>query len=372
MQTALRAEEILLRPSHETVMRPESHAIDYVGGTRALYGIWVVNLLLSIATLGFYRFWAKTRTRRFVWSCTRVDGEPFEYIGTGKELLLGFLKIVAVLAPLSIALQIGALLIDSEEADRVVTALQSLVVATLVLAGSYAARRYRMSRTLWRGIRFRQSGSPWRYAALMLTGVVLTIATLGLYLPFFQAGLARYDMANLHFGTAPFRFHGSGRMLLKPFLRLWLMVTVLIAAVWAFGHGLFLIDELYESGRATDVVEVGLALLVIPPTIQVVVEFFAYQAAFQRFRAANTSFEGLSFSMLELSGGQLFRLYAGNLLMAILSVGLLSPVVIGRSMRFWTRHLRMVGSTEFASIVQAERGAGAGEGLASFFDVDLG
>ncbi len=63
----------------------------------ALFRIVYVNLILTILTLGIYRFWAKTKLRRYIWRHLMVGGESFEYTGTGKELLLGFLKAVLVL-----------------------------------------------------------------------------------------------------------------------------------------------------------------------------------------------------------------------------------------------------------------------------------
>lgn len=63
----------------------------YDGRLGELYVLFIKNLLLTIITLGIYRFWAKTRVRRYLWSHTSLFGDRFEYTGTGKELFLGFL-----------------------------------------------------------------------------------------------------------------------------------------------------------------------------------------------------------------------------------------------------------------------------------------
>ena len=62
-----------------------------------LFGIHMVNMALTIVTIGVYRFWAKTRIRRFLWSQTSFLGDRFEYTGTGKELLLGFAIVMVFL-----------------------------------------------------------------------------------------------------------------------------------------------------------------------------------------------------------------------------------------------------------------------------------
>ena len=55
---------------------------------------------LELLTLGFYRFWLATDMRRHLWSHTSVDGDAAEYTGTTKELFLGFLFALAILAPI--------------------------------------------------------------------------------------------------------------------------------------------------------------------------------------------------------------------------------------------------------------------------------
>src|SRR4051812_35134108 len=79
----------------------------------ALFRICYVNLILTILTVGIYRFWAKTRLRRYTWRHVSVGGERFEYTGTGKELLKGFLKAVLVLFLPLVLIGIAELLLDS-------------------------------------------------------------------------------------------------------------------------------------------------------------------------------------------------------------------------------------------------------------------
>ena len=73
----------------------------YHGDTGELFKIYLVNFLLTVITLGIYRFWGKTRIRRYLWSHIEILGDRLEYIGTPKELLIGFLIVlVFVLVPL--------------------------------------------------------------------------------------------------------------------------------------------------------------------------------------------------------------------------------------------------------------------------------
>jgi uncharacterized membrane protein YjgN (DUF898 family) len=97
-----------------------------------------------------------------------------------------------------------------------------------------------------------------------------------------------------------------------------------------------------------------------------------YQSKFWRFRAAHTQCEGLRFAMPNVTMGRLMRLMLGNWTLALLSLGLLTPLVMQRSMRFWCRHLEITGTLDLQAVAQAEGGPRSGEGLAGFFDIDLG
>lgn len=343
------------------------HALDYTGRTGALFGLFFRNLLLTLITLGIYRFWAKTRVRRFLWSNTRIDGEAFEYTGTGKELFLGFLKALLILLPLFIGLQVLELVLDDDNhiASGFVAFVRTVLIVTLIYAGSYAARRYRMSRTTWRGIRFQQVGSIWRYAGIAMVGLVLAILTVGLYIPFLQVKLLRYETENLRFGSAGFRFEARGRDLFKRFFIFWIagiaLIPCLAVMAWAF------------DGSIGGEFQMRVALMLVPlaTLAGILVLGIWYQGRYYRFRAENTRFDGLAFGMPHVTGGKVFRLLAGNWLITTLSLGLLTPLATQRVMRFWCRHLEITGGVDLAAIGQAARGPGTGEGLAGFFDIDL-
>src|SRR6266566_1294797 len=88
---------------------PNGPAIVYDGRVGSLFWLWLKVTLLSILTLGFYRFWGRTRIRKYLWSRVSLDGERFEYDGTGGELFRRFLVTLVVLAPLLFAPQIARL-----------------------------------------------------------------------------------------------------------------------------------------------------------------------------------------------------------------------------------------------------------------------
>ena len=336
----------------------------------ALFRIFYVNLILTIVTLGIYRFWAKTKLRRYIWRNVVIGGESFEYTGTGKELLIGFLKAVVVLfVPLVL---IGVLeLALNPPWDSIVGALKFVAIVIVFTAGSYAARRYRMSRTTWSGIRFQQTGSPWRYVWLTVRGSLLSALTLGLYVPWFRTQITAYETANLHLGSEPFRFTGVGRDLFKRWLVVWLVAVVSLVVVGlAVGATAWtLAGTLAQDTKALVWTFAPLTALVIAALLTAL-PFMWYRAAEMRYYASHTRLGDLRFT-LSVRGRNILGFYLMNALILAVTLGIAFPVLIRRRVTFWTRWLTLDGTLDLAAIHQTERGPRTGEGLANFFDMDF-
>src|SRR3954454_9837955 len=91
----------------ETVPAPPTGA-RFIGHERAFWRLLTRGAVLLLVTLGIYRFWLATDVRRFLWSNTEVAGDGLEYVGTARELLLGFLIAIALLVPLNVVFFLSA------------------------------------------------------------------------------------------------------------------------------------------------------------------------------------------------------------------------------------------------------------------------
>jgi uncharacterized membrane protein YjgN (DUF898 family) len=211
--------------------------IQFLGFDKDYWRLWIRGSILLALTLGIYRFWLTTDTRRFLWSNTEVLGEPLEYTGTARELLIGFLIAVAILIPFYALIFLLAL---TQGVIGQLAGVIGFVLATVL--GHYAvfrARRYRLSRTAFRGVRFHQTGSAWLYAIIAILWWTLIILTLGLAYPIGLARLERFKMRNTWLGNLQGRFEGSAFSLFIRGLFMWLVVlgpliaslVVLISAV---------------------------------------------------------------------------------------------------------------------------------------------
>ncbi|MGH6923334.1 MAG: DUF898 family protein [Propylenella sp.] len=219
------------------------------------FRILLSGSLLQIPTFGFYRFWLTTNVRRHIWSHTQIGEDAVEYTGRATELLFGFLFALAILVPVYVLYFIVAI-----EAERMQAfASVPLVAVTYVLGyyASYRARRYRATRTVFRGVRFWMTGSGWAFLGRAVLWDIATLLTVGLLYPWRRAALERYKMGNTHFGTLQGAFVGNGATLFKRGGWIWGLYLVLAA--------LFALPALREQWLIA--VPLGILLAVTAPVL---------------------------------------------------------------------------------------------------------
>jgi len=201
--------------------------VRFLGRRRTYARLLARGAALLLVSLGLYRFWLMTDVRRFLWASTEIDGETLEYAGTPIELVLGFLVAVAVLVPVYAGFFIAAL--DLGPFGEMAGLLAFLGLAVLGQYAVYRARRYRLTRTIFRGLRFTQDGSAWVFAIRAAAWWLLTGLTLGLAYPFQLASLERYKMRHTYYGALPGRFAGAGWKLFLRGVPMWLLVMAPLA-----------------------------------------------------------------------------------------------------------------------------------------------
>ena len=270
------------------------------GGTRLRVGFdarpgltWLLikNFLLTIVTLGFYRFWARVRVRRYFWGSLRLADEPLEYTGTGLELFIGFLIAVAVIAPFGIAyVVLKRISLGNPFATGGLSAAYFAFLLIFVQLVSFRARRYRLSRTAWRGIGARQTGSAWRYVGIFLLTGLLTVVTLGICAPWNSIACQRYKIANTWFGDSRFSVEAKAKDLLPAWLAV-LALLVLPAAVAIGLNHAFFSAAAHVQGQAHPVARVphpGAFLLFLVTIFAGIPVLIAYWVAQFRYLASRT------------------------------------------------------------------------------------
>ena len=312
---------------------PAGGIVRFRGDARAFWRLLVHGAVLLMATLGLYRFWLTTDIRRFLWSNTELAGQSFEYTGTARELLLGFLIAIAILVPLYVVFFLITLGLG-----ELSTLIALLVLTFLGHYAVYRARRYRLTRTVYRGVRFHQTGSAWHYAVCALFWWTLIVLTAGLVYPFAQSRLERFKMRNTFFGNLQGRFEGSGLVLLLRGFVLWLLAVVPVlvglfatlsainwSALAAASGGDDLSSWLEVSGLAGAVVYSGLTGIWLLLSFAVLYPIF--QAIVLRWWASGLRFGDVTVTS-RLRTAQVFGVYARFLLYALLFTLAATAIVV--------------------------------------------
>lgn len=332
------------------------HKIEYVGAAGELWPIVLMNLLLTIVTLGIYRFWAKTNIRQYLWSHTRFDGEPFDYTGTGGELFMGALIVFLVFIPVSIGLSYGMTLYP-EMGLYVVIGLYPFFIFLMGVA-IYRAQVYRMSRTNWRRIRGAQVPKSAAYGWLTLKYVVLYLITFGLITPYVICRMWNFMMNNKRFGSGVVSCDVKAKPLYKVFLLTVLAVIVVIG-------GLFFI--LYGAMKSQNMVLFFSVYIMMFLAMSVIFSWF--QAALISHLFSGLKFEDMAFKIY-IEPLEYLRFSVVNMLILIFTLGLGAPFITQRWLRLICEKLTFIGKVDFDQISQSpEEGPVFGEGLVEAFDI---
>ena len=294
--------------------------MQFLGKEAAYWRLRFKGAALLLLTLGLYRFWFATDVRRFLWANTEIAGDTLEYTGLATELLVGFLFAIAIVVPLYTVFAIGALELGPRAAASALGAL--VLVALLAEFALYRARRYRLTRTVFRGVQFDQHGAAWRYAVYALMWWSIAAVTLGLAYPWAQSKLQRFKMAHTCYGDLAGSFAGRGMSLFWRGLPIWLMVVgPILFAFFALGA---LIDWNALDGAVARGDQATLAFIEASPGFRrgigiaflcVAVSAMAAALLYPLFQAISLRWwlSGLRFGGLavtsHLKTGQVYRVY---------------------------------------------------------------
>jgi uncharacterized membrane protein YjgN (DUF898 family) len=325
--TGLRPPEPPTAPETAGVRRLVFH-----GTAGSLFGIQAVNVLFTLLTLGVYYFWGKARVRAYLLGASELEGDRLAYHGTGAELLIGFLKgLVVFVVPIALLTIVPQLYGVPDAVTSALSMLVYLLGLLLVPLAMVGARRYRLSRSSWRGVRFSFRGSAREFVGIFVVGTILTSLTLGVYYPVFVTRRQAFMISHSYFGSHKFDFDGDGRELIGPFL---------------------------------------VMLLLFLPTLGL--SWFWFSARRTRFFTGHTRFGATRFRST-VTGGRLAWLTISNVLAIVGTLGLAWPWTVVRSVRFTFRYLTLEGPFDLADVRQDAQAASAtGEGLAGLLDADFG
>lgn len=355
--------------------------IGFTGRIGGFIGLAIGNLLLSIVTLGIYRFWAKTKVRRHLWERTSFLGEPLEYRGRGIEKFIGALIVFAVLV---VPLVIIQLIMVSFKAAGYPPALAGFFFLPLYFGllwlfgvGIYRSQRYMFSRTAWRGIRGGMRNGGWSYGGLYLKMLLLQMVTFGFAMPYATTRLWNARMNDAMFGSLPLSADAQWRPLFRRFAAAWVgalvIYVVMLGVVFAsFGSQFAAMKPgappPADPGAIIATVFKIYAIFIVGG-LAIALVMFGYYAAMLRELYGRTRIGSMGLK-LAVTTGDLLRFSFGNIAIVVFTLGLGGIVLPFRVFAFYARRLSTIGTLNLEALKQTDLTAPVqGDGIADAFDV---
>ncbi len=343
----------------------EPPSFQFTGTGEEFFRIWIVNICLTILTLGLYSAWATVRTRRYFYGHTSLAGSSFDYLATPQSILRG--RVV-----------VGILVLLYIIAITWLPAMELVFWGILAVALPWVvirAMRFKTTNSAWRNIRFRfdaQYAEAWR---VFVGNAILSALTIGLAFPYFVYRKQTFLLEHCQLGDSHFRVALGPR----PYYRVYGIAVV----AWAVALGLGILLALptgqlvtastvqSQSANWMDMISALLAVVVVTGTSFWVASFVQSQTTNLLWNHAAINEHRFS-SRLEVL--PLMRLNIVNAMAVLISFGLLIPWAKVRSTRYRIEQMRLlaVGSLDQFSGSNDTDHRAVGSELEQVMEIDLG
>lgn len=331
-------------PSDET-----RYPFEFRGDGFEFFKIWIVNLLLTILTLGIYSAWAKVRTNRYFYSNMYLAGSPFQYLAKPMQILIGRLIAVAAFVIYSVAASFYPL-VGAGLALLLFVAIPFLVVRSLMFSARMSA---------WRNVQFRFNGGYGEAFLVLYVWPLAGMLTLGILYPYAALKMNEYIVDNSSYGTAGFAFDAGYLDYAKIFLIALFGFGITFGAAFAVGGGI-------SDGEPNPLMFVVLAL--------------GYGVTFVlvRMLMINLYYNSSTLDRHELDAGLEFGSYfvtcATVFFLTIITLGLYLPAGKVRLTKYVADHMEFIAVGSIDHFVAGERDAvsALGEEFGEVFDFDIG
>jgi uncharacterized membrane protein YjgN (DUF898 family) len=341
-------------------------AFTFTGNWREFLPIALTNLLLTLVTLGFYRFWAKARERRYLWSRTRFIDDHLEWTGTGTEMFIGFLVVALCLLPILLFFQFGfQAMVARGEAGAAFLVMLTIYLGIFYLigVGQFRALRYRLSRSWWHGIRGGAEDRGWHYGVQFMWKSAVGYMVFGFLVPWAQTSLWNDRWNRMSFGRHPIEAAADTDGLFGR----WMLVYLTPLAGTLLG--LLVVAAFGVSEDSPIQAAIGAVLTFGAIFLAYQVVSIAYKAAFYRKVVEHTEFGGLQFAFTARTADWL-KLILGNIALVVFTLGLGLVFVGYRNWSFFVRHMEAAGEIDLDLLLQSHTSASSdAEGLADAFDI---
>lgn len=348
------------RPDHPAYfVNPRPQRFTFIGSGGEYFRIWIVNLLLSIITLGIYSAWAKVRRERYFCTHTLLAGSPFNYHGNAMAILKG--RILAVL-----------IVIGFNVVGQFAPMYALLFLPVFLIAMPWAVRtslRFKAANTSWRGVHFTFNASLKESFAVIYGWGILNILTLGLTLPASIRRWHKYIFNNLSFGGKKFDLDPDLRGYYEPFIVPFILIAGSVAIMVMTA-----LNGMASPGEGMDMLKAAVAALAAGVYLVLPLIFFAYVNVRIRNHLCDNLLLGHHGLASDMRARGMLWVLVKHGLPTLLTLGLYLPVLHIALTRYRIEHLLLYpfGSIDDFVAERLEDQRALGEELTDILDMDLG
>jgi len=358
--------------NNSAVAAPPELKLEFIGSAREYFRIWAVNLCLTLLTFGIFSAWAKVRKKRYFYSRTILDGTPFQYLGQPLPILKG--RIIG--ATLFAAYYISSHFITS--LLPYVLALGAVLAPWVIIRSAAFKARY----SAFRNMTFRFEGdywhtlkvvSAWGLVPAIVIGMIFKwwkitwiegalFAIASLLFPWWISRFKSFIVGHTAFGGKNGRLSTTG----GQFFNIYFCAGVFFALI-GIATG-FLLSIFLPSKNFAHFV----FLFSLPAYAGYVLAYAYVQAHTGNLVWNETTLGPLRFRST-LSGLTLAKYYLTNAMAIIVSIGLLTPWAVMRTMKYRADNMRVLVAGELTAFHGSDMTSvsAAGAELGEFFDMDI-
>lgn len=343
-----------------------SHKFNFTGTASEWFGIWIVNLLLSIVTLGIYSAWAKVRTKKYFYGNTYVDGRNFDYHATGGQILVGRLIVIAAFVVFQIIITIFPIL-------GLILMLAFIFMFPWLIIRSLA---FNAGMSSFSNVRFSFAGTYGRALLIYLIYPVLSFLTLYTTFPILDRATKRFSIENHRLGTASFYMEAPLSVFYKAAgIALVWIVGVFIAAWVSLGGGMFLTSQSFLTiGEDPEAIFIIMLTFYAVLFIGFIPATIIYQALTRNAIYSGTTLVGGHRLGSDVNPAQMIWIAVSNLVVVVCSLGLMLPWAKIRMARYLADHTAIkLGSSldDFIGTAQGKNTA-LGDAYSDIEGIDVG
>jgi len=338
------------------------------GNASEFFGIWIVNVLLTIVTLGIYSAWAKVRTTQYFHGNTELDNHRFSYLAQPLDILKGRIAAVILFG--------GYSLVSSFFPVAGLVFLLILMLLSPFLICS--SMRFNLRMTSYRNVRFNFTGQYGEAFMCFFLLPILSIFTLWLLLPYVFSRMDRFLMSNIQYGGRQFNVKIGAQ---KYYVAMLVLMCLSSAVMMAFGviaalGGLSAETLINAEDGTFNFEHVSTAVLILAGLLY----FFVinamsayYKATIRNYILENTTIEGVASFKSNYKFVSYTVLLFTNFLAIMCSFGLALPWVKVRMTNYAITHTDVALTDNKDNIVDilGEQSTALGEEVANVFDVDV-